>query len=262
MNLSYMVSLRQREQIISEAITRRCPLSLSCKVSDGWVPFRSRLLGASLESHHLIIEYPTRDDASAFEFRGGEYLGISFRRGPRRCVFNTVVVGQCYYELSRGAEVPALRISWPQEVHELQRRMFYRAPVPEGRFVPVSLMRVTGGGENPVESFSGQLLDVSLGGLSVAFERNRCPRWDYDTVVECSFAPSPSEQAIGACGRVRYIQPMGERYRVGVQFVGLEATRDGSAVLERLRQICNEFQQIEMARLGYSHSTIGAAGPN
>lgn len=251
MNPTFMVPVAQREQIITEAITRRCPLSLSCKVSQGWITFHSRLLGASLESRQLVIEYPSRDGGHGMEFMGGEHLGISFRRGPKRCVFNAMVVGQCRYELSRGTEVPALRISWPDEVHELQRRMFYRAPVPEGRFVPVSLMRVTPNGENPLESFSGQLLDVSLGGLSIAFDRGRHPRWDYDTVVECSFTPTAAEPPIGACGRVRYVQPMGDRYRVGVQFVGLEATSDGSAVLERLRRICTEYQQLEMSRLGY-----------
>ena len=56
------------------------------------------------------------------DVRAGEHVGVAFRRGHKKCVFTSVVLERQEYDRNSDAPVPALTLSWPESMQELQRR--------------------------------------------------------------------------------------------------------------------------------------------
>jgi hypothetical protein len=148
-----------------------------------------------------------------------------------------------------GAEIPALLIDWPEQIFEWQRRLDYRAPTPRDRRIAVTACLSECGATTPAACFAAQLIDVSAGGMSMGFPLNEYPRWESDDLVHCTFSPADGEPPLELVGRVRYAQRARETFRIGIQWYGLETTEEGRGVLDRIIDLCAEFQQVEIDRL-------------
>jgi c-di-GMP-binding flagellar brake protein YcgR len=250
MSQCFRLSQHEPAELLAEAVSRRSVAGISCKLTDGWASFKSCFLGIEDETRNLIIEYPAPKDLPPPEFTGGESIGISFRRGHRKCVFSTGLLGQCRFPISRGVEIPALKLLWPNQMYELQRRLFYRAPVPAQETIPVDIRRIAAS-EKDTEArlYRGHMVDLSFGGLSLMFERGQHPRWDNDDMVACSFDVD-NEGSFSLDTRFRYCeQTSPEHMRLGLQFAGLETSTSGRELLDRLLVLCARFQQAERTRL-------------
>lgn len=242
-----------QEELLREAVTRQSPISLSCRVSDGWSGYYSKFLQESRGEKGLLIEYPWCDGAYLPELVPGQTLGVSFRRGPKRCVFSTTLIATRRIALS-GSEIPAILIEWPVQVFELQRRLDYRAPIPTDRIIEITARRRSAGNGSTSPLMHGTLMDISAGGISMAFPNDNHPRWDTDDVIECTFNPHPGQAELQVIGRVRYAQQTRHAFRVGIQWYGLEATEEGRQVLDRIVDLCAEYQKVEITRLSANTS--------
>lgn len=239
---------RSREELLREAVARRTPLALSCRVADGWSGFNSKFLAESKEDRGLLIEYPWSDGSYVPELTEGQTLGLSFRRGARRCVFSSSLRAVRRLRMD-AAEIPAILIEWPAEIIEWQRRLDYRAPAPANTRIPVTACLEEGAATAPAACFRGELIDISAGGMSMGFPFTDYPRWEVDEVIRSSFSPASDEPPLEVTGRVRYAQRARDSFRVGMQWYGLETTEPGRAVLDRVIDLCAAFQQVEIDRL-------------
>jgi len=245
MSQCFRLSPHEPAELLAEAVSRRSPASVSCKLADGWASFKSCFLSIEEDSRNIIIEYPAPKDLPPPEFTGGESIGISFRRGHRKCVFSTGLLGQCRFPVSTSADIPALKLLWPEQMYELQRRLFYRAPVPAQETVPVDIRKI--GSE--AQLYRGHMVDLSFGGLSLMFERGQHPRWEADEMVDCAFSLD-KEGSFSLDTRLRYCEQTSPQHmRLGLQFAGLENSTDGRELLDRLLGLCARFQQAEQTRL-------------
>ncbi len=236
---------RSQEEILREAIARQSPLALSCRVADGWAGFNSRFLEESRGPAGLLIEYPWSDGQYVPELVEGQTLGLSFRRGARRCVFSSNLLGVRRLVIE-GAEVPAVLVDWPTQIVAWQRRLDYRAPAPRGRQIPVTARL----NDDPTTaSFTGELFDISAGGMSIGFPLTEYPRWEANDIVCCRWSPAPDHPPIEVVGRVRHAHRGRDSFRIGIQWHGLETTEAGRAILDRIIDLCAEFQQVEIDRL-------------
>jgi c-di-GMP-binding flagellar brake protein YcgR len=237
-----------QEELLREAVARQSPIALSCRVADGWSGYYSKFLQESRNEKGLLIEYPWCDGAYLPELVPGQTLGVSFRRGPKRCVFSTILIATRRIALS-GSEIPAILIEWPGQIFELQRRLDYRAPVPTDRVIEITTRKRPAAGNSTEPPMHATLMDVSAGGLSMAFPNDNHPRWDTDDVIECTFKPDPEQPPLEVIGRVRYAQQTRHAFRVGIQCYGLEATENGRLILDRMIDLCADYQQTEITRL-------------
>jgi len=259
MNQQFQIPVTQPDELLAEAVSRHCPVTVSCRLSDGWANCKSRFLGLDEETGQLIIEYPTPGVAATPEFAGGECIGVAFRRGHKKCVFSTAVSGQCRSGFGKAQNVPTLRLVPPTEIFEMQRRMFYRAPVPENKTIPVTIAgcAAAAGNRDKPMTYSGTMLDVSAGGISMSFLRGSHPRWELDQVVNCSFQVD-AEPPLALLSRLRYCEQIsGDRMRLGLQFAGLEASPVGREQLQQLMDLCARFQRVEMDRISKGPSSTG-----
>jgi c-di-GMP-binding flagellar brake protein YcgR len=237
-----------RSELLREAVARQTPVALSCRVCDGWAGFYSKFLQHAGDNE-LLLEYPWCDGSYIPELVTGQILGISFRRGPKRCVFSSSLVATRRVGVN-GSEIPAILIAWPAEVFELQRRLDYRAPVPAGKRIIVSAQRQLQPAQAPDSAVQADLIDLSAGGMSLRFSHEDYPQWNYNDVIHCTFTAGPDEPPFELTTRVRYAQQARDSLRIGLQWFGLEATEQGRQVLDRIIDLCAEYQQIEIQRVG------------
>lgn len=243
------------DTLVREAIARHCFVAVSCRAVDGWSGFDSRFLAEAAPGESLLIEYPSRDGNYLPEVVPGQTLGLSFRRGAKRCVFSAIVLGTQRARID-GVEAPAVLVSWPSDVFELQRRLDYRAPIATTDMILVATSRQLNPHTPPEPERTARLLDLSAGGLSLGFSAPDYPCWEAGDLVICSFTVPHCEEPFDLVARIRYANLTRDMLRVGVQWFGLETTETGRAMLDRVTDLCAHYQQLEMQRLGLLANTF------
>lgn len=253
MSQSIAIAPGRQEELLREAASRQAPLTLNCRLEDGWTTGRSFLLGFERSSGDLIVAYPMCPLCVQPEIVEGQSVGVSFRRAHRKCVFETTVTGRCNYSVGRLDDVPALRLEWPASIGEMQRRVYYRTPVPQDVEMPVQVQLRGGDGEGEASRgvCRGRMVNVSAGGVGVLIKNEDNPRWASDTRVNCTFTASAGVPVTNLYGHMRYLyeQPEGG-VRMGVQFVGLETDGQARSTLEQIVELTRKFQEIERRREG------------
>jgi hypothetical protein len=235
-------------------VTVMDPTVLSLKEGATWSVHKSRFLGAVESPRRLFVERPApaAPDAPLPDIPVGGSIGVAFRRGHKKCLFTSVVVGRGEYQLNDQMRVESLTLNWPDVVQELQRRAYYRAAVPRHKQVAAEIWQ--GGTVNRKKagtavwpSYTGRLIDLSAGGLRLVLNANQNPRLNIGEPVGIEFRPDPTGPTFLLNGILRYLGPMPDgTLAMGFQFTGLEATIDGRKVLQQLLRVVNQYQRCEL----------------
>lgn len=246
------VDSARRDQILMEAAARRSAVVLTCKHAGQWISLKSRFLAAHLSPQQLVVEYPAGQPGQrAPDIEQGQNVGLAFRRGHKKCVFASVVAGKDRLQIDPHSRVGALLLRWPEQIHELQRRSFFRAAVPPGQTIAVYLwpggaaMRSRAGSSGwPV--CTAELLDLSAGGFRVQLLASDEPGLAVGQTVGMEFAPDPASPPIVADANLRHRQRLDQqRISMGFQFVGLEQTARGRMLLQRLGRIASNWRRCQ-----------------
>ncbi|HOA74843.1 MAG TPA: PilZ domain-containing protein [Phycisphaerae bacterium] len=236
----------QSYESLSEAIRNRYPATLTYQAADGWTMIKTRFLpAADHEDDAVCLEVLGPEPAAELPEIGRE-LGVSFRRGSRKCVFTAGLLGCSRLPSKGGRTRIVMRLSWPDIVQELQRRLYHRTPVPPGHYIPVDLW-LTEAHEAANQDMShqrGRMLDLSAGGLSVELPREVRPRWREDDRLACRFAGPADRQPIEVTARITYYERRSDgQVRMGLQFLGLDAGDRGRRVLQQINQITQRLRR-------------------
>lgn len=241
----------RKNEIIKSAIEKNALCVITRSGADGWQTFKSKIVSGTPHDR-IALQSPVDtvgDDQPAFF--AGQRLGISFRRGHKKCMFASIVLSHGQTEVN-GESMLVLEAQWPQELQELQRRVYYRVQ-PPGRMVRVRFWK--GGvsaranaGES-VETFTGALLDLSAGGMRVTTTDVAPDTFVEGESVGCSFIPKPRAETVVLDCVFRHFQIQEDgAVSLGFQFVGMETTERGRAILSDLAGIVTDYQR-EQARL-------------
>lgn len=240
----------QRDEILAEAAAKRTPIMLSCQSSGQWLSLKSRFLSCDGSSRRLVAEYPAAVEGErAPDIEQGQCVGISFRRGHKKCIFSSVVAAKERFQVDQRNQVGALVIRWPDELCQMQRRAYFRVEPPAEQTVAVYLW--PGGaqvrqrvGSSGWPLHVGQLMDLSAGGFRVAVAGGQDPQFSVGQTVGMEFVPEPNRPPIVADAHFRHRQPIDEeRVSLGFQFVGLEQSRRGQELLARLGRIAAAWRK-------------------
>ncbi|UCG33962.1 MAG: PilZ domain-containing protein [Phycisphaerales bacterium] len=232
--------------VLREALDRRTPLVLSFREPSGWITLSSRLLGVDGNNAQLTVELPAEQRQQLTDqLPKGSYIGVAFRRGHKKCLCTCVVTGLT--DKRSGRNGPAgLTLRWPKQIQVLQRRNYYRVPVPAN--MELKALIWSGGldqkPENPAQdktSMYARIQDISLGGMAVhAPAHENCPFNEGQTVA-CEFStPDNARITIEAQFRHATQKPNGKKM-LGFQFVGLEHGPTGQ---HRIKQIVELTKQL------------------
>lgn len=212
-------------------------VTISRATENGWEHLRSRFVALDAQNGVLKITYPMSSSSGPPpEIATGEELGISFRRGHKKCLFVCPVAMRCREPDEQGEATETLVLRAPKEVRELQRRVYQRLVIPQESFIAVKIWEggvpVNGGVAWPL--CSGRVANVSVGGILVDVRVDQNPRLCAGDVVGVEITTRPGSPAICLDGQYRHCVITGEdRLGLGFQFVGLEHDIEGrSSVLE------------------------------
>ena len=231
----------RRDAVVCETARKKTPVVLTRRGPKGWTVAKARMIEADPRLRWLVMERPA--DAKTSGWSGpaaGELVGVSFRRGHKKCLFSTVVVEPNELTaVGAGADVFAVR--WPQQLQELQRRAYQRACPPPERRIRVAFGPPAESCEDSAHQ-DGLLQDLSAGGIRV-----RCgeePLLAVNQSVRLTFALRSRKEQFAVDGTFRHCEALAQGgYAVGFQFVGLETSIAGQELLNRIARVVADFQR-------------------
>ena len=227
------------------AAEHQAPLVLSVRVDDFWVALKSAFVQFDASGRVIQVLYPQAVDQPAVEIVPGQQVGVSFRRGHKKCVFSTVVALRRNEPTSGGTALDTLILRCPAQIHELQRRAYQRVTCPAEHFIAARLWEGVGAGQpGSWPLCSGRVSNISVGGVQVDVRQDHNPRLSIgDRVgVEITVAPGRPPLMLDAQYRHCAISSPG-RLGLGFQFLGLEHPQPERATLNELAEFVKELQR-------------------
>jgi c-di-GMP-binding flagellar brake protein YcgR len=248
-----ILTAEESSTMFDEAVRQNALAVLTVHEDGDWHTFKSRFLERDGSRHFIVLDYQETHGTKPPSLVPGQYVGLSFRYKSRKVMFATVVEAKGRYVMDGETSVSAVRYRWPESMTELQRRAYYRTPVPsEVRVLAtvwpggVATRAATQGSALSVAT--GEALDMSCGGTLIRLNQLAAPGWaDNQTLgVELHLPDGCPPLLIDAYYR-------GTRHDsrshlcAAVQFVGLELSPDGRGVLQRLARCVQRFHRATLA---------------
>lgn len=229
---------KRTRDLLGDSIARQTQITLTHRFSVGWRQFKSTFLSGSSAEGRIIVEVPVLNPEDLAGLPAvGATVGVNFRVGHKKCMFETVRVAH----VDEAGTTMALH--WPAELQQMQRRSYERSIPPPGTIVSVKFFRTA-----PVDEHAGrdarygELEDLSAGGIRV--NASDAEGLTLGHTFECIFAPRAGAAPV-CCEVILRHREAAERGRasLGFQFVGLETTPEGRETLTRLGRIAAEYQR-------------------
>jgi c-di-GMP-binding flagellar brake protein YcgR len=239
--------------MFDEAVRQNALAVLTVNEDGDWHTFKSRFLERDSNGRFLVLDYQETHGTTPQALSAGQYVGLSFRYKSRKVMFATVVEAKGRYLVGGKTSVPAVRYRWPESMTELQRRAYYRTPIPSEIRL---LVNVWPGGVaarpsaqgSALSVVTGEALDLSCGGTLIRLNQLKSPEWtDNKTLgVELHLPDGQAPLLLDAYYRgTRH--DTGSHLCAAVQFVGLELWPDGRGVLQRLARCVQKFHRTTLA---------------
>ena len=225
-------------------------LHLDCRFEKGPVEtFSSRML--HLDDEGLVIADPARRHING-SLDPGVRLICSGRLGRDIFRFACVVAGRRWFQINSAKRVAALLMTELAEPAVIQRRRYFRVSLAghELSHMTCWVVEQTDDGARVIEEFSGQITDVSGGGVGVVTE-HRCKVRDYqDKQLWARFMlPGENESMIFRIA-LRHVKPIepNETYHLGLEFIEYIDPGQHTKVVDNLFRFVSKQERVELRR--------------
>ena len=243
---------RDAVAIFDRAVQERALAVLSLQEGDAWLTFKSRFLERDPNQRFFILDYQPVEDEPLPVVTPGQFLGVSLRQKSHKLLFATVVEAKGRFVLDDKTAVPAIRYRWPDSFTELQRRAYFRTPVPADRTFLASLWpggtRARSNAQTSTLGVTtGELADVSCGGALIRLHKPTPPDWppEHTLGIEVQLPGGHAPILCDVIFRGMRPEPSGALC-AAIQFVGLEISVDGRLVLQRLADAVQSLHRREL----------------
>lgn len=236
-------------EILDRAVKEHALAVVTLREDDDWHTFKSRFLERDVNRRFFVLDCQETHGATPPPLTVGQHIGISFRHKSRKVMFASVVEARGKFMVEDGSSVSAIRYRWPDALTELQRRAYYRTPVPSGTAVRVSIwsggIRARGRAqERPLEIITGKSADLSCGGTLIQLSTQTAPALRNDQVVGAEIGLPDGRPPLVLDAYFRGIRTDADGSpTVAIQFVGLELSADGRNILKRLARCIQKFHR-------------------
>ncbi|NOX59629.1 MAG: PilZ domain-containing protein [Planctomycetes bacterium] len=241
----------KKNDILAHAIARNQFSVVTNRSQGAWVSRKTKFISAEDATDRIFIEATDAATEQSLTYLSGELVGVTFRRGHRKCLFSTSVIGATSVQQEDGALVNVIELHWPTELQELQRRVFQRA-VPIARHVSVRFWQggVSERGEAEGNGvFTATMVDLSAGGMRFLSTDVAPDTFEEGEPIGCSFRPMSRGETLVVDGIFRHLQLTADGLAsIGIQFVGLECSEQGRQTLAALAGVVSEYQRALRSR--------------
>lgn len=258
-----VVLLRGSEphKVLQRVIEEKKP-ALMCYLSRGkW--HKAQVLLVNLDSEKLDVRvvptdyepvvlaqyYGLHGKPHPVNVRLGQSVGLSIKCEGGKFIFDAEVMD---FGMSSPTGGGIITLEVPDQMEMISRRSFFRVRVPEEISIDVQLWhrRCRRSKAEQEHRWQGRLVDISAGGLQVAVDASKRPDFRQGQFVKVRFCPLRSSPAIEFSAQIRNILPTadGESLCFGLQVVGLEASKEGRAILARLAAVTELYYELNRGR--------------
>ena len=242
MNEVLMLNNVEPEKILSKFVEEEVAAMMSYMSRGKWHTAKVNM--ASLDDKKLVVLIAPRIKPYPLNIAEGQVVGISIKHGYGKFVFESKILalGPC----SRADFGGQIVLQKPANIELVQRRSYFRVPVPEKLFVEAKVWHKGSISRDGNDSWVGQLVDISAGGLQIAVLREADPRFKAGQFVGISFKPTPDSTAIMFNAQVKNILPTADErcLCLGLQIIGLEASPEGRFILQRLCGVVEQYHKM------------------
>ncbi len=225
----------QIDEAISDAARRNVPLTVSINVDERWLNLHSRIL--AIDDGHVCISPPRGEQSEAqIELEPAQKVGLTFKLRHHKHIASARVAGRSLVDMDDGTVGPVVLLCCPHRMQRLQRRAFKRVEVPPNRIVRVSMWlggcaAEPSGPSSDCPIWSGQVVDLSAGGVQLAFKDDVSTMLEVGDTVGLRMTFGLGSETVYADAQVRYADSDGDQRRVGFRFAGLAFTNMGRKAL-------------------------------
>jgi hypothetical protein len=265
MNEVVMLEGSQSQQILRAVIDRKIPAIVSYLSKDKWHVAKVTVARLDATAGRLYLEGSrSLGRLLPLNIRIGQPVGVSFKYGHGKFVFDTTVLGlEPSSEPTFGGTIV---LAEPHRIGLIQRRSYFRVNVPRSLKVNVVFWHRKGSSvnEDHIHTYSqGRLMDISAGGaqivVSTGCELGRsvtdAPDFDFKKgqFIGLRFTPLPYETPLMFNAQIRNILPTVDETALclGLQIVGLEASAEGRQTLARIASVVEQYHQINNTPAGH-----------
>ncbi len=247
------ISADEIHQIVETAAHRNAPIALTCRKAGTWQSYRSRFLG--LRGGQVWVEYGTVGSGQESpEFAEGQRVGIAFKQRHFKYVFSTDISAVREFYLDAGRKITGLRLAWPTDMHQLQRRIFNRVDVPDDCQIFAHFWE--GGLEHePTEPLReklihfGQLTDLSGGGFRIRLLSATDPGFQSGSAIGADLHIDGEPSVIKVDAQYRHVDIDEFGITLGMKLLGLTETSEGRKKLSKINKLLRRFQRPRRRRL-------------
>jgi len=237
-----------RDEILASAAQRRLKAVLTLRLENGWRTYKCWFVSG--EGRDVLLRLATEEVDDMLRDATGDFpVGVTFRFGHKKCLFSSKIVS-----MVDGPDHVRVHVRYPQEMQQLQRRVYERAEPPTGTIVPVRFWCLDAGQEEDgrADVRHGQLEDISAGGMRI--RTSDLADIHVGSLYRCVFAPNPGASTILVDSTLLHHESTDKgRAALGFHFMGLEATPEGKKTLERIVRLVKQFQRRRSRRTSSRH---------
>jgi len=236
-----------------------------------WYVAKVRLQSLQGDSLHVEADRP-KEKQQPVNVQVGQPVGLSYKYEYGKFVFDSVVIALKPSANSQAGGSIALAV--PGKVEVVQRRSYFRVNVPESLKVNVVIWhrksmqdpnaelptvhgfgdgsRALGKSVGPTDYSNARLIDISAGGAQIMIDGASCEHragFRKGQFIGTRFTPLPYETPLLLNAQIRTTLPNadGAGMYLGLQLVGLEASREGQEVLARLVEVIERYHKMNQA---------------
>ncbi len=231
----------QIDTCFCEAVRRRVPISVTCRVRGVWHNLRSGIIKQGHDK--LWLQFPTSRSGSEPEVTEGLMLGLTFKLGHHKHIFNIPVETICQVNVDGGQAIKAVCVPVPLKMQRVQRRAFNRVNIPASRSVLATFWHGGQDGDRSVK-WEGWVTNISAGGFQIRLPSQAAPDIDDGDIIGICIKVGQEFEPVLADAQFRQ-QISDDRgvVMLGFQFVGLNESQRGQGTLEHIAQIVRKFQR-------------------
>jgi len=246
MSLIRNLDTLQINETLEGAANKAVPVTAVLRSGESWQNLNSRML--SYSNGYLLISPPwAYNESFPIKFSPGQKLGITFKLKHYKHAASATVKGTELFEFEDGSIMPALKLCCPLKMKRIQRRIYVRADVPTDRHVKITFWQGNTStepkdGKDSRPLFTGLAMNISGGGLQINTDMNESILPVKNDPIGLKMFFLPDDEPIITNAITRHVEETNPgNVSIGLQFIGLDQTRQGLADLQAIYGKVMEF---------------------
>lgn len=242
-----LLNLSEIKGILKDACQEKSPVIASYMSEGKWRILELKVNDFSDDSITFITETPCET------LQKEKPVGICIHLGHYKYLFDTTVQAAGTQDQLR-----FVRLDFPGRAERVQRRMYHRQSVPTDMKVKVLFWHrgyLNDSGGSPEELYwQGQLVNLSAGGAQFQIEIEQKEHFKVGQLLGIQFTPMSYEKPLLLESHVKYLREQigNAAFKIGVEFLGLEASPEGREILNRILEVINEYEKMNQQNQGLS----------